>query len=93
MPQDVTELPRGMAVKAAATLIAISVGFGAVLVWLLFDSSVSKGTSITFAVIGLLPIALFVYFAVGIAYFAITGRRIAGANRLNSFAARVSRPL
>jgi hypothetical protein len=93
MDRDVTRLPRGVAARAAATLIAVGVGLAAILIWLLFDSNVPKGTSITFALIGLLPIALFVYLGVGVAYFGVTGRRIAGADWLNRFAARITRPL
>ena len=93
MVVNMTPLPRGMAFRAAATLIAVGVGLGAMLIWLLFDANVPRGTSVTFALIGLLPIALFVYFGVGIVYFSVTGRRIAGADRINRFAARITRPL
>ena len=65
----------------------------ALLLWALFDSAIPLGTSIPLAVIGLLPITFFRYLGIGMAYFALTGRKIRGAGRLNALAAKANRPL
>jgi len=80
-------------VRATATLVAVVVAFGALLLWALFDSTIPKGTSIPLALLGLLPIAFFLYLAIGVAYFGLTGRKIQGAERLNALAAKATRPL
>jgi hypothetical protein len=78
---------------AAAALVAVGAALGALLLWALFASTIPKGTSVPLALIGLLPIAFFIYLGLAVAYFGVTGRRIRGAERLNTLAGRVNRPL
>ena len=78
---------------ATVALVAAGVALGALLLWALFASTIPKGTSVPLALIGLLPIVFFVYLGLGVACFGLTGRKIRGAERFNSLAAKANRSL
>jgi hypothetical protein len=78
---------------AAVALVAVGAALGALLLWALFASTIPKGTSVPLALIGLLPIAFFIYLGIGVAYFGVTGQRIRGAERFNTLAGKANRPL
>jgi len=83
----------GSFMGGALVLLGIAAGLAALLVYVLTDPAVPKGTSVPLALIGLLPVSIFAYLAFVILYGERTGRRPPGADGLARLLARLNRPL
>ena len=79
--------------RAVAVLLALGLGLLALLVDLVFDSSVPAAVAVPLATIGLVPAFFLIYLAWAVAYAGVTSRRPLGADRVHGIVVLLTRRL